>query len=69
MGQCVQGLVDSQLVQLFIKEHSATTWEKVLNITVLPLPAGERGTDDVTTVDDLFKRGCSRCYFLCSFGY
>lgn len=56
MGQCVQGLVDSQLVQLFIKEHSATTWEKVLNITVLPLPAGERGTDDVTTVDDLFKK-------------
>nr|WP_314369163.1 phage tail tube protein [uncultured Acinetobacter sp.] len=56
MGQCVQGLVDSQLVQLFIKEHAATTWEKVLNITTLPLPAGERATDDVTTIDDLFKK-------------
>ena len=56
MGECVQGLVDSQQVLFYIKEHSATDWEEVLNITNLPLPAGERATDDVTLVKDLFKR-------------
>lgn len=56
MGECVQGLVDSQQVQLFIKEHAATTWEKVLNITLLPLPVGTRATDDVTLTEDLFKK-------------
>lgn len=56
MGECVQGLVDSQQVQLFIKESSATEWEKVLNITSLPLPMGERATDDVTLIVDLFKK-------------
>lgn len=56
MGQCVDGLVDSQQVLLFIKEHSATTWEEVLNITNIPLPTGERTPDDVTLVRDLFKR-------------
>jgi len=56
MGQCVDGLVDSQQVLFFIKAHAATTWEEVLNITDIPLPAGERATDDVTLVKDLFKR-------------
>ena len=55
MGECVQGLVDSQQVLFFIKEHAATTWERVLNITSLPLPAGTRTTDEVTPVDSLFK--------------
>lgn len=59
MGECVQGLVDSQQVRLFVKEHSATVWEEVLNITDIPLPAGERATDDVTLVKDLFKRTVS----------
>ncbi|WP_336916598.1 hypothetical protein [Acinetobacter modestus] len=56
MGECVQGLVDSQQVRFFIKEHSATTWEKVLYIANIPLPAGERTLDDITTIDDLFKK-------------
>lgn len=56
MGECVQGLVDSQQVKLYIKEHAATTWEKVLYLTGIPLPAGERTLDDVTGIDDLFKK-------------
>ncbi|WP_336938260.1 hypothetical protein [Acinetobacter modestus] len=56
MGECVQGLVDSQQVKLFIKEHSATTWEKFLYLTGIPLPAGERTLDDVTSAEDLFKK-------------
>ena len=56
MGECVEGLVDSQQVILFVKEGSATTWEEVLYLTAIPLPMGERATDDVTTVKDLFKR-------------
>lgn len=56
MGECVEGLVDSQQVRLFIKEHSATTWEKVLYLTGIPLPAGERTLDDVTLAEDLFKK-------------
>lgn len=56
MGECVQGLVDSQQVILFVKESSATTWEEVLYLTAIPLPMGERATDDVTTLKDLFKR-------------
>lgn len=56
MGECVQGLVDSQQVKLYIKEHAATTWEKVLYLTNIPLPAGERTLDDVTLAEDLFKK-------------
>ncbi|MGY5392760.1 hypothetical protein [Acinetobacter sp. NigerLNRRAM0016] len=56
MGECVQGLVDSQQVIFAIKESSATTWEEFLYLTAIPLPMGERTSDDVTTVKDLFKR-------------
>ena len=56
MGECVEGLVDSQQVVFYVKEGSATTWEELLYLTAIHLPLGERTTDDVTTVKDLFKR-------------
>ena len=53
MSGCIEGLVDS-VVTLYLREHGATTWPKILNLTAFPLPIGNRATDDVTPLDSMF---------------
>lgn len=54
MSGCVKGLVDSS-VTLYMREDNEADWEKMVNITNVPLPKGNRATDDVTPVDSHFK--------------
>lgn len=54
MTDCAAGTVDSQGIELYIKGGEFATSTLVADVLELPLPAGERPTDDVTSVVSKF---------------
>ena len=55
MSGCVEGLVDSQGVELWWRVPGATAYEEVLDLTDVPAPTPTRTLDDVTTVKSKYK--------------
>lgn len=54
MTDCAAGTVDSQGIELYVKGGDFATSTLVADVLDLPLPAGERPTDDVTSVVSKF---------------
>lgn len=54
MTDCAAGTVDSQGIKLSVKGGTFTQKTVVADVLELPLPAGERPTDDVTSVVSKF---------------
>lgn len=56
MTDCAAGTVDSQGIGLYVKGGIFVTSTLVADVLELPLPAGERPTDDVTSVLSKFAQ-------------
>ena len=56
MTDCAAGTVDSQGIGLYVKGGSFAAATLVADVLDLPLPAGERPTDDVTSVFSKFAQ-------------